>query len=1055
VYAARWTRRGRALLAGAVTLALTGSLSGVVVPAAVAAGGTELISPSTFGSGAAGWNNYGGAGTTFSTASGNLCGSIAASSGSGSAIYDAAMQAPTVQLTAGSLYTFSYQASATDGRSVHWVIQLPTAPYTPYAQGDDITPATTTTFTHTFTPTVSGAAVLAFQLGTTAAHPAAYTYCLTSASLQGPAATPPPPPPANANQVVNGTFDTDSTGWDKSGLTNTTVASGAFCGTVPGGTTNPWDVGFSQNTLHLVTGTNYDLEFDASGSTALKIRALAGQASSPYTTYQEWQPALTPAVTHFKFIFTSTVTDAAAQLAFQVGGKSATPWTFCLDNVVFKTTTESTAYVPDTGPRVRVNQVGYLPAGPKGATVVTTATKPIVWALMQDGAAVAAGVTSPKGTDPTSGLNVQAIDFSSYTTEGAGYTLVVDGATSYPFTISSAAYAKLRADSQNFFYTQRSGQAITDAVIGKDPISGNSYSRAAGHVSVAPNTGDVADPCQAVGTTAAVYTTQWTCPAGYTRDVTGGWYDAGDQGKYVVNGGIATYQLLSEFERNKTANSADTSALGDNTLAVPEHGNGVPDILDNARFELEWMLKMQVPAGTQMGIDGKTIDAGGLVHHKVQDASWTGLPLDPAADPKPRELHRPSTAATLNLAAVAAQGARLFAPYDKAFSAKLLSASKRAYAAAKAHPAIYAPGADGNSGGGAYDDTNVTDEFYWAAAELYLTTGTASYAKDVRASTWNTSAAAFDVNGFDWGHVAALGRLDLATVPNSLPGRAAIRASVVRAANAIVALQQAQPWGQPYAPADGKWAWGSTSQVLNNLVVTGTAYDLTNSAKYRNATLAGIDWILGRNAVDVSFVTDYGKVFSQNQHTRIYSNQLDGKLPHPPAGSLAGGPNNGLQDPVAVAKLTGCKGQFCYIDDINSYSTNEVAINWNSALSWVAGFVADQDNGGATPAAKASVHYRILKSKGTFRATITIRNTGKTKLVVHSLSWGYSQQQKVTSVVGAKFSQVGAFTTLSKIGHNSIKPGKTLTIVVRGNVGHLADTAPQQFWVNGKPTPWA
>ena len=162
----------------------------------------------------------------------------------------------------------------------------------------------------------------------------------------------------------------------------------------------------------------------------------------------------------------------------------------------------------------------------------------------------------------------------------------------------------------------------------------------------------------------------------------GGWYDAGDHGKYVVNGGIATYQLLNTFERTKTAaTAAGGAALGDGTLRVPERGNGVPDILDEARWELEFLLRMQVPAGKPLA---------GMAHHKIHDQNWTGLPLHPQDDPQPRELHPPSTAATLNLAATAAQCARLFAPYDAAFATRCGTAAKTAYAAAKAHPAVYA-----------------------------------------------------------------------------------------------------------------------------------------------------------------------------------------------------------------------------------------------------------------------------------------------------------------------------------------------------------------------------
>jgi endoglucanase len=591
-------------------------------------------------------------------------------------------------------------------------------------------------------------------------------------------------------------------------------------------------------------------------------------------------------------------------------------------------------YEPDTGPRVRVNQVGYLPHGPKGATLVTDATGSVAWRLDNArGQAVARGRTRPvPGVDRTSGLAVHTIDFGDVTRSGRGYTLVADGERSHPFDIAADAYERLRVDALSVYYPQRSGTPIDGAV------AGEAYARAAGHVGVPPNRGDLDVGCQPPEVSLPVYGEPWTCD--YTLDVIGGWYDAGDHGKYVVNGGISVYQLMSTWERNRIAAGADRRALGDATLRVPERGNRVPDVLDEARWELEWMLTMQVPEGEPLA---------GMVHHKIHDNAWTGLPLDPAADPMPRELHRPSTAATLNLAAVAAQGARIFERYDPAFADRLLGAARTAWSAAASNPPLYAPVEDGASGGGPYDDTNVTDERYWAAAELYITTGERGFRDAVLASPLHRAGVAelFDVDGFDWGHVAALARLDLATLPNRLPDRQRVRHSVVEGADALLALQRQQPWGQPYAPADNAWAWGSSSQILNNMVVLATAYDLTGEDRYQRAVIGGMDFLLGRNALNISFVTGYGDVYSENQHSRMYANQLDPALPHPPDGFIAGGPNSGIQDPVAQELLADCPPtpQFCYIDDIESWSTNEITINWNSALSWVASFVADQDEG--------------------------------------------------------------------------------------------------------------
>jgi endoglucanase len=365
----------------------------------------------------------------------------------------------------------------------------------------------------------------------------------------------------------------------------------------------------------------------------------------------------------------------------------------------------------------------------------------------------------------------------------------------------------------------------------------------------------------------------------------------------------------------------------------------VPDVLDEARWELEFIMRMQVPAGQPLA---------GMAHHKIHDQNWTGLPLQPEADPQPRELHPPSTAATLNLAATAAQCARLYAPYDPAFAKKCLTAATTAWTAAKAHPAIFASGADG-TGGGAYNDDDVSDEFYWAATELYLTTGKSVFGDELTASPHHTGNV-FPATGFSWPATAAVGRLDLATVRNGLPAadHKRIRQSVTTAADTYLATLAAEPYGLPMPGSPNNYFWGSNSNIINNLIVIATAYDLTGDKKYQAGALQGMDYIFGRNALNHSYVTGWGEASSQNQHTRIYAHQLDPNLPNPPPGSISGGANAALQDPLAEQVLAGCAPQFCFIDDIESYSTNEVAINWNSALSWVASFLADQGSGQPT-----------------------------------------------------------------------------------------------------------
>ncbi|MGP3982421.1 glycoside hydrolase family 9 protein [Streptomyces sp. KR80] len=583
---------------------------------------------------------------------------------------------------------------------------------------------------------------------------------------------------------------------------------------------------------------------------------------------------------------------------------------------------------------LRTNQAGYLPDGPKRATVVTSATQPLPWQLPDaSGAVVASGSTVVRGTDAASGDSTHMADFSSFTGAGTGYVLSVDGRSSHAFDIRADLYDGLRSDAMAFFYHQRSGLPIEASLVGSP------YARPAGHLGVAPNKGDTSVPCQA-----------GVCD--YSLDVRGGWYDAGDHGKYVVNGGISTWLVVNSFERAKR--SGTESALGDSTLRVPERGNGTPDVLDEARWELDFLMRMQIPEGKPYA---------GMAFHKIHDAAWTGLPTRPELDAQQRELHRPSTAATLNLAATAAQCARVFAPYDAAYADRCLTAARRAWAAAQANPAVYAPDSD-NTGGGAYGDSQATDEFYWAAAELYATTGESAYRDAVTSSSWHTSAGAFTSSGFNWADTAALGRITLATVPNSLPASdiTRLRSSVAAAADGYLSTMAGQGYAVPIPVS--AYVWGSNSQVTNNAIVMAVAHELTGQQRYRAGVLEALDYLLGRNTLGLSYVTGYGEEFARNQHHRFWAHQLDSSLPNPPAGSLAGGPNAALQDPVAQERLSGCKPAACYIDDIGSYSTNEVAINWNAPLAWLAAYAAERDTDTTPSPACEATYWRSPSSSG-------------------------------------------------------------------------------------------
>jgi endoglucanase len=553
-------------------------------------------------------------------------------------------------------------------------------------------------------------------------------------------------------------------------------------------------------------------------------------------------------------------------------------------------------------PEVRINQLGYLPGGPKRAVWVSDAGEPAEFCVRDGvGTRVFGGRTRPWPVrpEPTSGLAVHVLEFSDLRAEGDGFSVEVGGAGSHPFAIARDLYRGLVRDALAFFYLQRSGIAIDDA---RAP----GYGRAAGHV---------ADACVEAwtGPEAERLYPGWSCPGGF--DVSGGWYDAGDFGKYVPSGAMAVWQLLAAVEliRRRPGRSAwwtRTEAL----------------LLEECRWQLDWLLRMQVPAGAPYA---------GMAFHRVHGTEWAPLPCRPHEDPTTRVLHRPSTAATLHLAAVAAHGARVFAD-DRGYARRLLDAAVRAHRAAHAEPLLLAPDDHGAFGGGPYADDDVEDERAWAASELWLATGDPACAEEARRSV---GLDVFDLDGFDWNRMAAASVIDVALQGEALDGHDRVVESVVGVADRLIELQAGQPWGQPYAPESG-WDWGSNGRVLNNLVVLAIAHELAGSDEYLDAATRGIDYLLGSNALGQSYVTGFGTDFTRHQRTRHFAHDLDPSLPPPPPGALAGGPTSkehaGFPSDV---RLGGLPPQQCYLDEPTSETTNDVCIRWNAPLVWMAAFL--------------------------------------------------------------------------------------------------------------------
>ena len=746
-----------------------------------------------------------------------------------------------------------------------------------------------------------------------------------------------PKPIEGHNLILNPGFvdGTKSLPWTASysgtGDGRSFVRDGALCLEITNKGVNRWDAHLRHQHLLLQKGHAYQVQYKMYASQKTRGYTKVGQAGPPYKEY--WHLLFELDQTPKVFFGTMTMTEAddpGVEIAFHLAGSLARqatpPFTVCVDDVHI----DDPQYTPPPPvtappiPPVLVNQTGYYPGLVKLATVKAPGAVP--WQLRDGkGAVVAAGSTLPYGLDRASGDQVSVADFSSFTGEGTGFTIAAAGGVSHPFDIRNDLYHQLKYDALSFFYQQRSGIALEMPYVG-DP----SLAHPAGHVNVPPNKGDKVVPC-APGSGCT-----------YSLDVSGGWYDAGDQGKYVVNAGISVWTLLNFWERAQ-ALGWSAGDFADGKMNIPENKNGVPDLLDEARWELEFELKMQVPEGEKLA---------GMAHHKIHDVKWAPDNMWPQDDPIERYLQPPSTGATLNLAANGAQCARVWRTIDKAFADKCLAAAERAWVAAKANPEIIAPAV--GEGGGPYDDKYLLDDFYWAATELYLSTKKAEYREFLTASPhYKEVVADWDDNpgmktSMTWGDTKALGSISIVTVPNDLPDadKEDIKRRLVARGDELLQVAEKEGYRLPFGvPAKG-YPWGSTSFVLNNGLILAMAHTFSHDVKHLNGAVMAMDYVLGRNAIDQSYVTGYGERPLENPYHRFWSHQSDPRYPKAPPGVLSGGANSELQDPWAKgAGLMGCAPQKCFLDNSGAWSVNEVTINWNAPLVWLAAYLDEQ----ATP----------------------------------------------------------------------------------------------------------
>ena len=527
-----------------------------------------------------------------------------------------------------------------------------------------------------------------------------------------------------------------------------------------------------------------------------------------------------------------------------------------------------------------VNQIGYDPDKTKFAygTALNGGEEFILVDTASSKPVFKGTVPEPK-TDRVAGEGVCCLDFSQFKTPGNYILKVTDSqgktAESLPVRIGNGLYSDIYFATLNYFYLSRCGQEINGGV----------WSHPACHAEKA-----------------VIYGTD------IKKEVNGGWHDAGDYGRYIVAASKAVMDLLMAYEAESARSNEATSF----------------DILAEVRFELEWMLKMQREDGG--------------VFHKVSCYHFCGF-INPQDEKDELVIAPVSTTATADFAGCTAFASEFFRESDKAFADRLMKAALLAFDyLEKSEEEPYKNPPEITTGG--YGDWSSADERYFACAALFLRTGDNEYVKKAMKLRDSVLAMPQDpecpwkrwFEGFGWGMVAGYGTELFLRAKDKIQDKKTVQTltdSLLHSADRLLSTSQAASFGTSME----RVMWGSSGHVCDDAHALLVAYDLTGKTEYYEAAKKQMDYVLGCNPNNICYVTGFGVNTVKNPHHRP-SGATGQVMP----GMLSGGPCEGLYDACAKEKLgpLNLPPLRCFIDEQPSYSTNEIAIYWNSTLVYVA-----------------------------------------------------------------------------------------------------------------------
>jgi endoglucanase len=500
--------------------------------------------------------------------------------------------------------------------------------------------------------------------------------------------------------------------------------------------------------------------------------------------------------------------------------------------------------------KIHINQLGYRPNDPKKA-VIPQDDSAFSIIRISDEAVMYNGTASEPVTDTASKDTVRIADFSAFTTEGE-YALCTAGKRSYPFLICGNPYKELRIALLEMFNYQKCGVDLECGL----------WSHSACHTALATVYGSTEK-----------------------KDVSGGWHDAGDYGRYIVPAAKSVVDLLLAFELS------------------PNKDNGLLDIV---WFEIEWMLKMQD-------------EASGGVFHKVSCKKFNPLDEMPDDEHEPLFLSPISATATADFAAVMALASRFY-PAQKD---KLLKAAKHAWDWCSANPDVEGFTNPPDISTGDYGDHDSNDERFWAACELFAATKEETYHDYIKTSELYT--------GLGWGNMGAYGLIAYLlhtgnSADDSLTEK--MKNCLLDTCRKIMEKYQNDPYGVSLGEI---YRWGSNMIVANNamMLLLGSRF-IPDSREYTEAALEHFHYLLGRNSLSQSYITGFGPTAPKNPHHRP-SVAKGSAVP----GMVVGGPCMSSRDSALSEYREGYPPAKRYIDHKDSYASNEITIYWNSPVYFI------------------------------------------------------------------------------------------------------------------------